>query len=207
MTGDTGVPSEAGGLCIVWHAADRTYPGERVSGDAHVVRVFDGGALVAVVDGLGHGPKAHHASRLAASVLDRRPRRRPADLVRRCHLELGGSRGVALSVASFDSVAGTMTWVAVGNVNGLLLRAAGGRETVLQRGGVVGVQLPRLQESTREVVAGDTLVFATDGIASGFVEGLGGGSEPRALARGILRQHGKRTDDALVVVARYVGQR
>ena len=47
---------------IEWGVASRALPGETRSGDLHVVESFAGGALVAAVDGLGHGEEAADAA-------------------------------------------------------------------------------------------------------------------------------------------------
>ena len=61
-----------------------------------------------------------------------------------------------------------MTWLGVGNVEGVLIRAdtraTPAAESVLLRGGVVGYQLPALQASVVPVSRGDLLILATDGI-------------------------------------------
>ena len=49
------------------------------------------------------------------------------------------------------------------------------------------------------------MIFATDGIREGFSDGLQFEAPPQQLAEHILSQHGKGTDDALVLVARYRG--
>jgi hypothetical protein len=50
---------------------------------------------------------------------------------------------------------------------------------------------------------GDTLIFVTDGIRSGFARGLSTGDPPQLMANRILAEYGKGSDDALVLVARY----
>jgi serine phosphatase RsbU (regulator of sigma subunit) len=117
-----------------------------------------------------------------------------------------------MNLAAFRPRAGVMSWISVGNVEGVLLRRDGKggvtgarREYLLQRGGVVGYQVPALREATVPVNAGDVLIFATDGVRSGFVEGLAVDRAPEELAAGILEQFGRTTDDALVLVARYLG--
>jgi hypothetical protein len=53
---------------------------------------------------------------------------------------------------------------------------------------------------------GDTLIFATDGVRSDFAsEHLAHDDPPQQLADRILARWGTKTDDALVLVARYVG--
>ena len=53
---------------------------------------------------------------------------------------------------------------------------------------------------------GDTLIFATDGVGGDFLNEVLPQRDPaQALADYILGRWGKQTDDALVLVARYVG--
>jgi negative regulator of sigma-B (phosphoserine phosphatase) len=71
---------------------------------------------------------------------------------------------------------------------------------------VVGYQLPSLRPSTTRVESGDTLILTTDGIESGFRRQLSSGPpSPQQLADRILAEHRRESDDALVVVARYLG--
>lgn len=208
MGAAAGGAAAVGALEIGWAGA--ALAGEAESGDAHVVAPFDGGALVAVLDGLGHGPEAAEASAEAARVLAAHAGEPLVALVGRCHEALRRTRGAVLAAASFSSLApGSMEWVGVGNVEGLLLRRAGvpprAREALASRGGVVGYQLPPLRTAILPVAPGDTLVFATDGIRSAFVEALTPSPRPRDLADALLARYARGTDDALVLVARYVG--
>jgi hypothetical protein len=102
-----------------------------------------------------------------------------------------------------------MTWLSVGNVEGVLFRddptAEPARESLMLRGGVVGWQLPPMRPATLPVAAGDILILATDGIASSFSSRPPGGLPAPAIADRILAQWGKPSDDALVLVLRYLG--
>lgn len=195
---------------IDWAVAGSVLPGQTESGDLHLVRPLPEGALVAVVDGLGHGVEAAEAARIAVGWLEREGARPVISLVRRCHELLARTRGVVMSVAAFNARDETLTWIGVGNVEGVLLRAQATvsprRESLLLRGGVVGVRLPALSASIVPVMRGDTLIFATDGIESQFaLAPLVPGDPPQPLANHILAHWGRRTDDALVLVARWVG--
>jgi hypothetical protein len=112
-----------------------------------------------------------------------------------------------MSLALFHAKDQTLTWLGVGNVDGLLLRAephqARAREALLLRGGVVGYQLPPLRAETVPVEPEDVLILATDGIRSRFPEGLELGDAPQEIADRILAQHAREADDALVLVARF----
>ena len=196
---------------IDWGVASLALPGETQSGDLHFVKQVGTGALVAAVDGLGHGAEAAIAARAAVAALERHATESPVPLIERCHRALHGTRGVVMSVAAFGRPDQSMTWLGVGNVEGLLLRGDGAarpgaaRASLVTRGGIVGSELPRLHPVVLPIAPGDTLIFATDGIREGFAEGLSPEAAPQQLADQILARHGKGTDDALVLVARYVG--
>jgi serine phosphatase RsbU (regulator of sigma subunit) len=192
-----------------WGVASLSFPGEPVCGDLYLVEPFPNGVLVAAVDGVGHGAEAAAAAQLAAATLRAYAHESVLSLLKRCHEALRETRGVVLTVASFNALDATMTWVGVGNVEGVLLRAEGQagplREYVLSHGGVLGHQLPPLRGFVLSVVPGDTLLIATDGIRSGFAEGLNLEKSPQEIADRILDRDTKGSDDALVLVARYQG--
>jgi hypothetical protein len=58
---------------------------------------------------------------------------------------------------------------------------------------------------TLPVARGATLILATDGIRSSFTEDLPPGGSPQRVAQEILDRHWRGTDDALVLVATYLG--
>jgi hypothetical protein len=194
---------------IAWGAAARPLEGEAESGDLYVVQPFPKGVLVAAVDGLGHGPEAAAAARSAVAILKDYAHEPVISLLRRCHERLLRTRGAVMSLASFNALDSTMTWLGVGNVEGVLLRADAAadppRENVLLRSGVVGYQLPTLHASILPVTRGDVLILATDGIRSGFAEDVSLSDPPQRIAEHILARRATGMDDALVVVARYLG--
>ena len=115
-------------------------PGQTESGDRHLVSCNQNSVLIAAIDGIGHGENAASAAKTAVSVLETGVQEPVISLVERCHERLRGSRGVVLSLAYVDMSHGMMTWLGVGNVQGVLLRAKARRgtmqEVLLLRGGV-----------------------------------------------------------------------
>ena len=184
-------------------------PGEAESGDQHLVCSNQDGILLAVIDGIGHGGVAAKAAAIAASVLKIGASQPIISLVEQCHEALRSTRGVVLSIASIDVSHGMMTWLGVGNVQGILMRAAAGKgnaqETLLLRGGVVGSQLPPLQAFVLPIAHGDTLFFATDGIRGAFAESLSARENPQRAADRILEKFCNGNDDALVLAVRLTG--
>jgi len=196
---------------IEWGLATQAIPGQNVSGDLHLVKPFGHGALVAVVDGLGHGDEATAVAKTTVAVLEENPDQSVITLVKRCHDTLRKTRGVVMTLASFNVLDSTVSWLGVGNVEGLLLRADNlatpSSEYAMLRGGVVGYQLPPLRASVIAIGPADLMILASDGISSGFNRDLNVSDPPQQIADRIMSLHFKGNDDALVLVVRFLGTR
>lgn len=183
-------------------------PGESESGDQHLVCCHQSGILVAAIDGIGHGAEAANAAKAAIAVLKNGVGEPIIPLVAACHEKLRSTRGVVLSLASIDAKHGLMTWLGVGNVQGVLVRAdkkITSQETLLLRGGVVGDHLPQLQAAVLPVSRGDLLVFATDGVRADFVRTLSPLENPQRATERILKGFCNQSDDALALALRITG--
>jgi negative regulator of sigma-B (phosphoserine phosphatase) len=194
---------------VEYGLAKHAHVGEGESGDLHMVCCNQNGVLIAVIDGIGHGEEAAEVARTAATVLRSSADEPVISLVELCHEKLKGTRGAVLSLAFISHEQKMMTWLGVGNVQGVLVRAdtkkGNLQESLLLRAGVVGSKLPSLQASVLPVSQGDTVVFATDGIQSDFSTSLSARENPQRVADRILSKYRNRNDDALVLVARLTG--
>lgn len=191
---------------VDWAVAGLALGGQAESGDLHFVSQAADEVLLGLVDGLGHGPEAALAARSAVAALESGPGQPLVERFERCHTELKRTRGVVMSLASIDVPARTLSWVGIGNIECVLVRAGGAGtrlESIMLLGGVVGHQLPRMRASQVAIEAGDVLVMATDGIRGGFRSDLSTIETPQKLAERVLRRHGREIDDALVLVARF----
>jgi phosphoserine phosphatase RsbX len=179
------------------------------SGDLHVIETVHFGMLFAVIDGLGHGPEAALAARVAASILRAHAAIRVQELLERCHEGLRRTRGAVMSLASLDTRSSTIDWCGVGNVEGVLLHVSPTSvrrsEALTARGGVVGYRLPPLKVSTVSVSRQDILILATDGIRSDFAHAVDSELEAQVIADSILSRCSLGSDDALALVVRYLG--
>jgi phosphoserine phosphatase RsbX len=193
---------------ISWGVAEAPMVAGTESGDSHVVRQLPEGALVAVIDGVGHGNEAADAARIAGCTLTSSPHEDAVSLVWRCHEELKDTRGVVMTLLFF-SPSGAMTWVGVGNIEGVIFRCDPSGRTranhVVLRGGVIGHRLPPLRAESLTLLPHDTVILATDGIRPEFSDQFVPGDEPQAIADQILARYRKGTDDALVLVVRCLG--
>lgn len=200
--------------CLEWGAARWARRGQRMCGDHHVVAVAGDTVLVAAVDGLGHGPEARRASMAALAIVRTYANEELPRLMTRCHEALADTRGAVMSLARFRSVPRTLAWLGVGNVSGWLQRSRAGVEMpdpqtvvpLIARAGVVGVgKLPTLQPTVVALDERDTLVVATDGVTGDYSRAIRRALSPRSLARRVLNEFGTHDDDALVLVARFLG--
>ena len=194
---------------IEWAAASRAAGRNSESGDACLVKPVANGTLIAVVDGLGHGPEAVLAAKRALETIERSPHTLPTALVLDCHHALHATRGVVMGLVFVDARANALTWVGIGDVRALLCRTEpvgpARLDALYAHNGVVGRTLPPLRPVLRSLMAGDTVIVATDGIRGGFAAAPRSGESPERVASELLERYAVATDDALVLVARYRG--
>jgi serine phosphatase RsbU (regulator of sigma subunit) len=194
---------------IEWDLVIAPMPGETVIGDRAVVMFGHDHVLAAAIDGVGHGADAAAAAHVASYALEHAAARDIAGIVRECHEALAQTRGAAMSLARLDCRKHTMTWLGIGNVEARLLRGhqpVPATESLLLHGGIIGHSLPRLAPQTIRVSRGDLLIFATDGIRRDFADCLAPSGSCHEIAERVLQRYWLGSDDALVLVARYLGR-
>lgn len=192
----------AGNTIIEWGVASSTYENERISGDQHYVRESQDGALFAVIDGLGHGEQAAAAASCAVETLKEHCHDSIPGMIWACHDAQRLLRGVVMSLARIEPEHGRLTWLGVGNVFGVLLRAHKRdiAEHLLVRPGIVGANLPALQEISVPIGPGDALVMATDGVSLGILPQVPRHLSSEQAAERLLSNSKAKEDDQLVLV-------
>ena len=194
---------------LEYGVASVTPPDQDESGDRHLVKTIHDGALLAVVDGSGHGKDAGGPARSAVETLETHANDGVISLFQRCHERLRSTRGAVMSIASINAARSTLTWAGVGNIEGMIFRFGSYPQDVvdrlLLRPGIVGYRLPYLQTQAVPIAPGDLIILATDGIRPDFENEIRPEEHPRAIANQISSGYRKRYDDGLVLVARYLG--
>ena len=194
-------------LPIVIAAASRPHVHETTNGDGWTWSWHAGAYRIAVVDGLGHGPEAASATRLAIEALAAQPELPPGEAVHACHDALRGTRGAAMAIAQFNLKASRLNYAAVGNVEARLWQPEGWQRPIAYRG-IVGAILPTIRVFDFPLGGDWLLLLHTDGVSArcdpdALPSHLR--QEPQALADTLLDRWGQPRDDATVVVARRRG--
>ncbi len=182
----------------------RPFKGERVSGDAALVLEGDAGVLLAMIDALGHGPRAHATASRIVDYLREAASPAVTELLLKLDAHVRGSVGAAAGLGHVDLRTGLLRYAGIGNT---VIRRFGSNDTrLVSRGGIVGGNMRAPHEQTLTLQAGDVLVLHTDGVSERF----GSGDHPEILghdvgvaAEQIMKRFGKDHDDAGCIVARY----
>ena len=185
----------------VW---SRPHPDELRNGDAYFVRRRGRRMLCAVVDGLGHGSGAHEAARVALEALAEW-RGEPLDeLFHATHAALRATRGAVLGACVVDSAQEAFYYAGVGNID---VRVFGAPEPArpISANGTLGLRFERARVWSYKWAEGTTIVLATDGVstkwdAQDYPALLQ--HSPQLLAGVLMRDYGRDTDDATILVAR-----
>jgi len=169
-----------------------------------VVKDFAGGALVALVVGLGRPEEAAVTAKTAAILIRRYARESVRALMNRCHRNLLMSRGAVIGLARFDATQDCLRWLGVGNVRAWLGRSEGKPifERLMPYMGVAGYYIPVVRETKLALKSGDTIILANEAIGADFGGDLDLKEDPQVVAEGVLKR-GFEGDQATVLVARY----
>ena len=177
--------------------------GEAESGDQWLIKETPNYVLVAVADGLGHGPHAAEAAKQAICVLNTHiPDMTLIELMNECHMQLQGTRGIALTLIKIQPHY-QVDWLGVGNVIGTHWQDMHSNlktEGLFTQGGVVGYQIPPLHVSQLTTGPGHTLIIATDGLDDHFTIAQPIYKPAQVIADELFKKYHNVHDDALILV-------
>lgn len=176
--------------------------GYEISGDCSVI--FRKGSIVHILlaDGLGHGEEAAAASRLAGETFRANFDLELPKLMTAIHEALVKTRGAAVALARFDTRQRTLTYVAVGNIEGRICTEVT-TQGCATLNGTAGLTLPKLLQFTYDVPTGAVFIMHTDGLSTRWnlrdYPGLNFQS-PGAIAGVLFRDFARKRDDATILV-------
>ncbi|MEF8700502.1 MAG: SpoIIE family protein phosphatase [Candidatus Accumulibacter sp. UW20] len=178
---------ECGDRCGWWHSAERL--------------------VMAVADGLGHGPQAAYAAEAAIACIAARVERSFDEIFADCDARLRDTRGVALAVAVVEFATDRLLMASVGNIRAVLLDARRERHLGSARG-IVGGGYARLTPEIHTLEPGDVLALYSDGLDEFFAlrQTLEeSAASPEGSASSVLDSWARGNDDAAVLIYRHPG--
>jgi anti-sigma regulatory factor (Ser/Thr protein kinase) len=187
-------------------AATRPYPTMPVNGDAFVIKRWSASALVAVIDGLGHGQYAHRAAQTARQYVETHVDQPLDAIFRGVGRACRATRGVVMALVRFD-LGGNGIRYSFASVGNIETRVFGGpdRQQFIVYRGIVGGNAPNPRMTEHRWQPGNVMVLHSDGITShwGLADLPGLASESATtMAQRLLQALAKDHDDATVVVVR-----
>jgi anti-sigma regulatory factor (Ser/Thr protein kinase) len=184
----------------------RAIDGELRSGDdGAIVRLEDGTIVLALADGLGHGPEACDAARAAIACVLAHPERENASLFEDVHVALEKTRGAVMAIARIApggaldaSIVGNVQLRTVGRKAGVDRRYAGPSFTLGGPG-----RLPRVRAEHDVVASHEAFVAFSDGVSTRLVKDADLFGVPHVVAaRRLLDAFSDRRDDAMIALVR-----
>lgn len=183
------------------------------AGDAWVALPTPFGERLLVVDATGHGTSAADLAEKVVRLAHAHAGDSAVTLLQVLSVALGRTEGAAVGVLDVCYRSQEAHWTAVGN---LTLRVVRDNRLVAPsldvqcdaQSGVVGLYLPKLRTSDIALQGVVLLVVASDGIAGSALRGLeaaDANSDATSLALRLVREHGRRYDDATCLVVRLHG--
>jgi anti-sigma regulatory factor (Ser/Thr protein kinase) len=178
--------------------------GEQIPGDDWMAEQHGTRIVIAVADGLGHGPLAAEASRTAMRVIRQHVTDGPERRVAAAHAGLKSTRGGAVAVAEVDLGRNIVRFCGLGNISAVILSDGSERRLVSQNG-TAGHTVGRINEFTYPWPPGGLLVLHSDGLTTRWdlsrYPGLAA-RHPSLIAAVLYRDFNRGRDDVTVVVAR-----
>lgn len=184
--------------------ATRAHPTADVNGDAFVLKQWGANALVAVIDGVGHGHFAHQAALAARGYVENHCARPVAEIFRGVARACRATRGVVMALARIDWEHQTLAVAGIGNVEVRVYGSTVPVHPILRRG-ILGVNAPEPIVTEAAWAPEALMVIHSDGIRSRWRwEDFPGLDQQPAetIAQTLLRALASETDDATVLVVR-----
>jgi anti-sigma regulatory factor (Ser/Thr protein kinase) len=178
--------------------------GEEVCGDGWSVQSSPDGALILVVDGLGHGINAADAAREAERIVAESKETSLKGILGDVHDALRKTRGAAGALARIDLGQRLVTYAGVGNISASIISEKTSRN-LASYNGTLGQHIERVQEFTYPWNPDDILVMHSDGLGTRWdLDRYPGirNKPPSVIAALLHRDFNRGRDDVTVLVAK-----
>ena len=172
--------------------------GEIANGDRPFYRHDDvGHHLLAVIDGLGHGPEAQAATLAGLRFLEGVALSMPlSEMMLGLHEAMRGTRGAAGAVCATHGA--ELYACAVGNVE---LRPVRADVPLIASAGILGVRVQKFRVCSVRIALPCRLVMFSDGLANPTTISEFHPLPPQLACDGLIQRHRRTYDDTTVLIA------
>lgn len=178
---------------------------ESECGDITVLKQYDNQCFFALIDVLGHGAEARKIAILAERYLEENYKRNLIDVINGLDQHLKGTRGAVVALCHLEILTGELTYIGIGNIT---VRIFGGKTIRLTpKGGIIGYRITTPRSINLKLHPEDIVLMYSDGVKEHFdiIECAALlKEEAQDIADGILKQFGKKNDDASCIVLKYL---
>ncbi len=180
-------------------------PGEKACGDGYAFKKTHTGLHLLAIDGLGHGPDAEEAARVAIKVFMNTDEKAPNDLLFVLHEQLVKTRGAVGSILEISFKEGDYLYCGIGNIQAGFVNISGFK-SLSSYNGILGMNKPsRIQNQRADIESKEIFIITSDGIKSHWDHSIYPGILSRdgsIIAAAIYKDNARRTDDSLVMILR-----
>jgi anti-sigma regulatory factor (Ser/Thr protein kinase)/serine/threonine protein phosphatase PrpC len=185
-------------------AATRAHPKMGVNGDAFVIKTWGESALVALIDGLGHGQFAHRAAQAARRYIEGHFNVPMDEIFRNTGRACRATRGIVMALARFDWGKEKLTHASIGNIETHVFGSSKPMNFTVRRG-IIGGSAPRPVVTEHDWIPHNIMVLHTDGVRSHWrLEDFPDlfKMSAAAAAQHLLHALAKENDDATIIVVK-----
>lgn len=187
------------GCSVAWAVEQRTKHPGAACGDGYLLRRFGSVLLAAVTDGSGSGSCAAAAADQCLRSLSTAKTPDIHMMFAEAHQALERTRGAALGIALISLENLTLEWAAAGDINGVLIQQETRQQSMIQCGGTLGLSFSGVLPQQLPLEPSSTILLVSDGVASGYGEGLSATQSAEDCVRTTLTKHARNNDDAIAL--------
>lgn len=171
--------------------------GHMLAGDLVFFEMDELTIKIAIIDGVGHGVRAHEVAVLASKQLSNYFESDLVATLERLNTALSGTIGAAVGLCLIDKAKSEMSYCGVGNT--AVVKMGQEDTRFVSQDGALGLYMRTPTIYSSELERGDVLIFHTDGISTNFNHSdfprlsL---KTARSIAKSLLERFGKIHDDA-----------
>jgi serine/threonine protein phosphatase PrpC len=173
--------------------------GEEVNGDGYLIIEGENYSVFCVIDGLGHGVKAHEVTELTRNYIEENISLDIEGLVRGCHGRLQRSRGVVLGLVLINWIEKRFSYIGVGNIEIRVISQ--NHVQPISYPGILGYNMEIVKRFDYSLETGMVFVLYTDGITSKIEsEVFQEDKNPEEQAQYIIQNYSRSHDDATILI-------